>query len=462
MKIRYGKGKRIAVWLLAVCLLWNGDAAPLKAAENSDSREKYAGRKTSAQEKSSPEMQEEEKLDLMYGGIWQVLMDSRAGAVVSAQGTSGANPELQGASPATGDSLPQEISPGAGASVSPGMTSETEDRAGTLRTTAQGQFQEEEDEENEYADFAIANVAHYVNVRKEATTGSAVLGKIYSGAVAQIQETVEGEDGQWFRIISGNVEGYIKSEYFLYGQAAAEAIDDYVTRYATVIVTRLNVRKEPDITSKRLGFLDNGEKLKILETDGDWLKVEYTDDKTGYVAAEYVTVSEEFVYAKTLEEEAAELAARRALEDRQKVSEEQAAEKTEITVTPPSGNYGDNAELRAEIVAYAMQFLGNRYVHGGSSLTTGTDCSGFTSLIYADFGYSISRTPSGQLNNSGRSISYSEIQPGDIICYGSKKCTHVGLYIGDGQIIHAANRRKGVITSPADYDHILGVKNIID
>lgn len=316
--------------------------------------------------------------------------------------------------------------------------------------------------ENEYADLAIANVRNYVNVRTGPDTGSTIVGKIYSGAVAQILETVDGEDGEWFRVVSGNVEGYIKSEFFIYGDAAAEVIDDYVTRYAVVLAKRLNVREKPDVESKRIGYIDRGEKVEILENLGDWLKVQYTRNKTGYVAAEYVTVIEEFVYAKSLEEEAAERAAKKALEQRQSVTETQAAENTEITVTPPSGGYSTNEELRSEIVAYAMQFLGNRYVHGGKSLETGTDCSGFTSLIYAAFGYSISRTPAGQLSGAGRSISYSEAQPGDIICYGSRRCTHVALYIGDGQIIHAANSRKGVVIQSADYDNILGVKNLID
>lgn len=321
---------------------------------------------------------------------------------------------------------------------------------------------DEAEQESEYADLALANVTHYVNVRTEPNTSSTIVGKIYHGAVAQILETTDGEDGEWFRIVSGNVEGYIKSEFFLYGAAAEDAIEDYVTRYAVVEVDRLNVRKEADVESGRIGYVDRGEKVEILENLGDWMKVQYTESKTGYVAAQYVTVKEEFVYAKTLEEEAAELAAKRALEERQSVPETAAAENTTVAATPPSGDYSTNSELRAEIVNYAMQFLGNRYVHGGSSLESGTDCSGFTSLIYAVFGYSVSRTPSGQLSGSGRSIDYSEAQPGDIICYGSKKCTHVGLYIGDGQIIHSANSRKGVIISDATYDNILGVKNVID
>lgn len=319
------------------------------------------------------------------------------------------------------------------------------------------------EEESEYADFAIANVNNYVNVRTQPSTKGSIVGKIYGGAVAQILSVVDGEDGDWFQIVSGDVEGYIKAEYFLYGDAAVAVIDDYVTRYATVIANRLNVRKEPDIEASRVGYLDNGERVKILENLGDWLKVQYTEETTGYVSAEYVTISEEFIYAKSIEEERREAAERKALQARQKQSEAQAAENTTITVTPPNTSYETTSELRQQIVDYAMQYLGNRYIHGGKTLAGGTDCSGFTSLIYAEFGYSLSRTPAGQLANAGRSVSYSEAQPGDIICYGSSgKCTHVGMYIGDGQIIHSANPRKGVVTQRADFDTILGVKNIVD
>lgn len=321
---------------------------------------------------------------------------------------------------------------------------------------------QEPEEENEYADLAIADVRNYVNVRSEPSTNGKIVGKIYDGAVAHVLEITEGEDGDWFKMISGNVEGYIKAEYFIYGDDAAQVIDEYVTRYAVVNVTRLNVRKEPGIDAKRIGYIDSGERVKLLEDLGEWLKVQYTSDRTGYVSAQYVNVVEEFIYAKTLEEEAAERAAQKALEERQKASEEKAAENTAITVTPPAGDYETTSDLRRAIVDYSKQFLGNKYVSGGKSLTTGTDCSGFTSLIYAEFGYILSRTPSGQLSGAGRAVSYSEIQPGDIICYGSKKCTHVALYIGDGQIIHSANPRKGVVIQRADFMNILGVRNIVD
>lgn len=317
-------------------------------------------------------------------------------------------------------------------------------------------------EESEYADFAIANVSKYVNVRKEPTTDSEIVGKIYNGAVAHIL-SVAGEENDWFQIVSGNVEGYIKAEFFLYGDEAVAAIDDYVTRYATVLATRLNVRKEPDIESSRIGYINNGERVKVLENLGEWLKVQYTDKTTGYVAAQYVTVYEEFVYAKTLEEEKKERDEKKALEERKRVSEAQATENTFINVMPPNTVYSTNEELRQQIVDYAMQYLGNKYVHGGQSLASGTDCSGFTSLIYKEFGYSLSRTPEGQYSKAGRSVDYSEAQPGDIVCYGSKgKCTHVGMYIGNGQIIHASNPKQGVIIQKIDIEPILGIKNVID
>lgn len=366
----------------------------------------------------------------------------------------------------------QPVAMAAGGEVEQTESGETEDIADetaemTETETLEAETEEtvesqEETEENEYADLAIAQVSNYVNVRSLPNTDSDIVGKIYNGAVAHVL-SVTGEDHDWFQIVSGNMEGYIKAEFFLYGDAAAEVIDQYVTRYANVIADRLNVREQPSTESKRIGYIDNGERVQLLENQGEWLRVQYTDGKEGYVSSQYVTISEEFVYGKTLEEEAKEQEERKILEERENVTEQEVAEDVTIVVTEPVGTYSSNAELRSSIVNYAMQFLGNRYVHGGSSLVTGTDCSGFTSLIYKEFGYSLSRTPSGQLSSNGRSIDYSQIQPGDIICYGKGgKCTHVALYMGNGQIIHSANSRKGVVIYQADYDTIIGIKNVID
>lgn len=319
------------------------------------------------------------------------------------------------------------------------------------------------------AELAIANVNDYINVRSGPGTDNPIIGKIYDGSVAQVLD-VAGENGEWFHISSGNVEGYAKAEFFLYGEAAAQVLDDYVTRYALVQADRLNVREEPDLEARKLGSVNTGRRLVVLEDCGEWIKVQYTDREAGYVSAEYVMLTEEFTYAKSLEEERAEREAARAAAAQAAAAQTSAQTPgntgNETTYTPPEITNFDSADdLRAAIVEYAKQYLGNVYIHGGSSLANGTDCSGFTCFIYADFGYSISRTPGGQLSGAGRSIDYSEIKPGDIVCYtsnGGRSCTHVGLYIGDGQIIHSANSRKGVIISDVNYSTIMGIKNVID
>lgn len=317
------------------------------------------------------------------------------------------------------------------------------------------------EEEYEYANFAFADVSDYVNVRNQPSTEGEIVGKIYDGAVAEIL-SIAGENDDWYQIVSGNVEGYIKAEFFLRGEEAADVMDKYVTRYAEVRADRLNVRKEPSVDSQRVGYVTQGEKIKVVEVGEEWVQVQYTENIQAYVAAEYVMVKEEFIYAKTLEEEAREIAEREARQQREQ-------EKIEIietiSVQLPSTNYTSNEELRRGIVEYAMQFVGNRYINGGRSLAGGTDCSGFTCYIYADFGYSISRIPQGQFTGAGRSIGLDVIQPGDIICYssnGGRSCTHVGMYIGNGQIVHSANSRKGVIVSDVNFEPIIGVRNVID
>ena len=327
----------------------------------------------------------------------------------------------------------------------------------------------EENIESEYLNFAIADVSNYVNVRKEPNTDSDVLGKIYDGAVAQILNTVGEGENQWFQIVSGNVEGYIKAEFFIHGDEAAAVMDQYVSRYIVVNVNRLNVREKATTDSRRIGYICSGEKLKLIENQGEWLYVQYTDEITGYVSAEYVTIAEEYIYAKTYEEEKSEQEFIKELKDRaglnNVVNNDTTKEDTTSTLKPPSTTYTSNEELRRAIIEYAMQFLGDRYVHGGQSLKTGTDCSGFTMYVLKEFGINISRTPQGQYTSAGRRISYSEIQPGDIICYssnGGKSCTHVAFYIGDGKILHAANSRDGVKISSATYTEIYGVRNVID
>ena len=133
------------------------------------------------------------------------------------------------------------------------------------------------EEEYEYANFAFADVSDYVNVRNQPSTEGEIVGKIYDGAVAEIL-SIAGENDDWYQIVSGNVEGYIKAEFFLRGEEAADVMDKYVTRYAEVRADRLNVRKEPSVDSQRVGYVTQGEKIKVVEVGEEWVQVQYTEN----------------------------------------------------------------------------------------------------------------------------------------------------------------------------------------
>ncbi len=120
-----------------------------------------------------------------------------------------------------------------------------------------------------------------------------------------------------------------------------------------------------------------------------------------------------------------------------------------------SGGSSYNSSIGQAIVSYACQFIGNPYVWGGTSLTKGADCSGFTQAVFAHFGYSLPRT-SGEQRSAGYAVSYSEAQPGDLICYEG----HVAIYMGGGSIVHAANESIGITTGSATYRSILSVRRI--
>lgn len=261
--------------------------------------------------------------------------------------------------------------------------------------------------------IGVAVASNYVYVRNEADIESEAIAKAYGDTVVTITGTEENEDDLWYRVESGEVQGYIRSDLL--------------------------------VTGEELGaFIQNGElSREYIENPENWTTVLTKEEEALLFAEQQVAAAAE---AARLEEE--------------RIAALQNSSAIEEAKDEAVG--GDTSLLRQQIVDYAMQFLGNQYISGGTTLAGGTDCSGFTCFIYADFGYSIERTPAGQYNNAGRTISYSEIQPGDIICYGSERCTHVALYIGNGQIIHSANSRKGVVIYEADYDTIMAVKSILE
>ena len=349
---------------------------------------------------------------------------------------------------------------------------------------------------SEFADIAVAQVNHYVNVRQEPDTESEILGKLYDKSAATVLETTE--DG-WYRIASGNVNGYVKAEYVVVGDE--ELARSVGTRLATVTTTTLFVRTEPTTEAKVLTMLPDGDDVVVTDesTEG-WAKVS-TADGDGYVALDYVTLSTEYIYAESKAEEEARLAreeaerqaAARAAEEARKAREAEAAraaaeqeaarkaaEKQEVKKSGAGSSSGSSAGSSSggsagsgsgssagqsaqtassngqAVVDYARQFLGNPYVYGGNSLTNGTDCSGFVKGVYAAFGINLPRTSSEQ-RSVGYAVSLSEIQPGDIVCYSG----HVGIYAGNNTLIHASNEKTGItLTSPVTYRSVLAVRRI--
>ena len=341
---------------------------------------------------------------------------------------------------------------------------------------------------SEFADIAVAQVNHYVNVRQEPDTESEILGKLYDKSAATVLETTE--DG-WYRIMSGSVNGYVKAEYVVVGDE--ELARSVGTRLATVTTTTLFVRTEPTTEAKVLTMLPDGDDVVVTDesTEG-WAKVS-TADGDGYVALDYVTLSTEYIHAESKAEEEARLAreeaerqaAARAAKEARKAREveaaraaaeqeaaRKAAEKQEVKKSGAGSSSGGSAGSGSgssagqsaqtassngqAVVDYARQFLGNPYVYGGNSLTNGTDCSGFVKGVYAAFGINLPRTSSEQ-RSVGYAVSLSEIQPGDIVCYSG----HVGIYAGNNTLIHASNEKTGItLTSPVTYRSVLAVRRI--
>lgn len=152
--------------------------------------------------------------------------------------------------------------------------------------------------------------------------------------------------------------------------------------------------------------------------------------------------------------------------ERKRLEEEKRKKAQQAIKTPTAGGSSDykkiitgstGSALGKEIAEYGCRFIGNPYVAGGTSLTNGADCSGFTYRIYSDFGYTIPRT-SFEQRTAGRGVEYKDAQPGDLICYSG----HVAMYIGDGRIVHASSAKTGIKTGNANYKPILAVRRIID
>ncbi|MDD6194404.1 MAG: C40 family peptidase [Lachnospiraceae bacterium] len=302
-----------------------------------------------------------------------------------------------------------------------------------------------------YEGIAIAQVDNYVNIRTIPSEDGDVVGKLYNKSAA----TVEATEGDWYKITSGSCTGYVKQEFVVVGDE--ELAKSVSTRLATVTTQTLYVREEATTDSKIVFMVPEGDDLVVVDesmADTGWVLVNVQDTQ-GYVSTEFVTLSTEFVQAESKEEEAARLAREEAERQaaaaaaRRKTAGSYYTGNGSASYAAPSGAGG------AAVVSYAAQFVGNPYVYGGSSLTNGTDCSGFVMSVYSAFGVGLPHS-SAAMRSVGYGVDVNAMQPGDIVCYSG----HVGIYAGNGTIVNALNQTHGITYTNVNYSPILAVRRI--
>lgn len=252
-----------------------------------------------------------------------------------------------------------------------------------------------------------------LNIRQEASTDSEVVGILTNHNACELLE----DAGEWYKVTSGKVTGYVNKQYLVTGDEAEAIAEQEIKTVATVNTETLNVRAEKSTEAAVLSQVGNSEAFTVNSVADGWVEIS-VDDSVGYISQDYVTLAQALPTAKTIEQV----------------------------------KYGDGvSDVRASVVSYALQFVGNRYVWGGTSLENGIDCSGFTMRILGKYGISLPHSSKAQ-PSYGTKISASEAKPGDLFFYGSgRSISHVAIYIGNGQIVHASNKRDGIKVSNAYY-----------
>ena len=304
-------------------------------------------------------------------------------------------------------------------------------------------------EEGEYLNMAFSDTGDYTYIRSAPDEDSDWVGKLYKDSAAQVLEYLDG----WTKIRSGSAEGYVPEDTLITGNEAQEHADEYENNTVTVTASVLNVRDSQGTDANILTQIEMDEQYKVTGEPVDgWFPVK-VGDIDGWVSGNYVTEETSYSYGETKEEEEERIAEEKAEEERKEQEAARQQEAAESSASPGSTGVSGQA-----VIDYACQFVGNPYVWGGTSLTNGADCSGFVQSVYAHFGVSLPRTTYDMVH-SGYAVSYEEAQPGDLILYGD--CSHVGIYMGDGNIVNALNSDKGICICSATYTNIYAVRRVL-
>lgn len=335
---------------------------------------------------------------------------------------------------------------------------------------------------SKFENIGISTAAPYVNIRTKPSTDGKITAKLYKGSKCDIIKTV----GDWVKIKSGNAKGYIKAEFLARGYDAEKLVDEYGEKYAVVNTETLNVRFDPTTDSRIATLVPMGEKLSVLKTKEGWHEVLISKDDetgeniTGWVSDEFVEIKIKWKNAVTIREEleeaarvaAAEEALRRqqaALSRRNtyiannnnnnRYNRNRTGTKRRTVTVADSGNYSATG---SNIANFALKFVGNPYVWGGTSLTNGADCSGFVKSVYSNFGIGLNRTSRAQASN-GTAVSLNALQPGDLVFYApTGRISHVAVYIGGGKIVHASSPRTGIMVSSVSYSTPYCARRIVN
>ena len=315
-----------------------------------------------------------------------------------------------------------------------------------------------------YDNLGVSNVSNYLNVRDNPDeTKGKIIAKLPSNAGCDILDT---STAGWLKIRSGNITGYVKSEYILTGQQAKDKALQVAKLMAISNTDGVNVRTEPNTNSSIYTQISNSERFLVADQQDGWVKIEI-DDQDAYLSSDYVDVKygleEAIKYTPVVEvaDTSNSKSNTKNSTGKSSSSSKSSGKKSSANDGAAGSKSGSVSSKRAQIANYAVQFVGNRYVYGGTSLTNGTDCSGFTMSVMAKFGVSLPHN-SGSQAGSGKSITSSQMRPGDLVFYsGSGGINHVALYIGNGQVCHASNAKSGIKISTWNYRTPAKIVNVL-